>query len=259
MTVERWENPIRRRLRESRPVFGCTITSPSLDLAARAAAAGFDFLWLEMEHSPVSLETVRNVVLATRALPAVPFARVPVTETWVAKRALDAGAWGIVAPMVNTVEQARSIVAATKYPPIGNRSVGGGMHSLNFGCTSSEYYASANDQLLVILQTESPEGIANAEEIYGLPGVDARQREVPVLAQRGRQRGVHDGVRADGVAGAQLQRDLFRACSGRKDQAQEDRQVTRPDGAGHGKTPGANDQHGPRHSFPCSATHAWLR
>lgn len=75
MTGERWENPIRRRLRECQPVFGCTITSPSLDIAARAATAGFHFLWLEMEHSPVTLETVRNIVLATRALPAVPFAR----------------------------------------------------------------------------------------------------------------------------------------------------------------------------------------
>jgi 2-keto-3-deoxy-L-rhamnonate aldolase RhmA len=70
-----WESSVKRRLRESQPVFGCTITTTSLDVAARAASAGFHFLWLEMEHSPLTLETVRNIVLATRDLPAPPFAR----------------------------------------------------------------------------------------------------------------------------------------------------------------------------------------
>ena len=89
------------------------------------------------------------------------------------KRALDAGAWGIVVPMVDTVEQARTAVAAAKYPPIGNRSLGGGLHSLNFDATSGEYFQRANDEILVVLQTESPRGIENAEAIYSLPGVDA--------------------------------------------------------------------------------------
>ena len=97
-----WESPLRRRLRESQPVFGCTITTPSLDLAARAATSGFHFLWLELEHSPLTLETVRNMVLVTRDLPAVPLARVPVTETWTAKRVLDAGVHGVVFPFVST-------------------------------------------------------------------------------------------------------------------------------------------------------------
>src|SRR4026208_1480639 len=99
---DEWESPVRRRLRESLPVFGCTITTPSLDLAARAAASGFHFLWLELEHSPLTLETVRHIVLATRDLPAVPFARVPVTEIWNAKRVLDAGVHGAVVPFVST-------------------------------------------------------------------------------------------------------------------------------------------------------------
>jgi 2-keto-3-deoxy-L-rhamnonate aldolase RhmA len=80
------ESPVRRRLRESLPVFGCTITTSSLDVAARAATAGLHFLWLELEHSPLTLETVRNIVPATRALSAAPFARAPVTERWTARR-----------------------------------------------------------------------------------------------------------------------------------------------------------------------------
>ena len=75
--------------------------------------------------------------------------------------------------MVDTVEQAKIAIAAAYYPPIGNRSVGGGMHSMNFGATAADYYNQANDKILVVLQTESPRGVENAEAIYSLPGVDA--------------------------------------------------------------------------------------
>ena len=80
---------------------------------------------------------------------------------------------GIVVPMVNTVEEAKVAIAATKYPPVGNRSLGGGMQSLNFGAEAGEYFAKANDEILVVLQTESPTGVESAPEIYSLPGVDA--------------------------------------------------------------------------------------
>ena len=75
--------------------------------------------------------------------------------------------------MVNTVEQAQTAIAAAKYPPEGNRSVGGGMHALNFAATTGEYYEQANDEILVVLQTETPAGVDNAEAIYRLPGCDA--------------------------------------------------------------------------------------
>ena len=104
---------------------------------------------------------------------ACPWCAVPEGSHHYIKRALDAGAWGIVVPMVNTVEQARTAIAAAKFPPEGNRSVGGGMHSMNFDATADEYYRRANDEILVVLQTESPQGLANAPEIYALPGCDA--------------------------------------------------------------------------------------
>jgi 4-hydroxy-2-oxoheptanedioate aldolase len=75
--------------------------------------------------------------------------------------------------MVDTVEQARTAIRAAKYPPTGNRSLGGSLSALNFNCSSAEYFNKANDEILVVLQTESPRGIANAEEIYSQPGVDA--------------------------------------------------------------------------------------
>lgn len=75
--------------------------------------------------------------------------------------------------MVNTVEQAKIAIAAAKFPPQGNRSIGGSIPAQNFQCPTGEYYRRANDEILVILQTESPEGVDNAEAIYSLPGVDA--------------------------------------------------------------------------------------
>src|SRR5205085_9682634 len=89
------------------------------------------------------------------------------------RRGLDEGTGGIVGPRVDTVEQAKIAIAAAYYPPGGNRSVGRGMHSMNFGATAGEYYNQANDNILVVLQTESPRGVENAEAIYSLPGVDA--------------------------------------------------------------------------------------
>ena len=81
------------------------------------AALGFDFLWIEMEHSPITLETLRNIILATRGLKAVPIVRVPVVELWTAKRVLDMGALGVIFPFCSTPELAKLAVAACKYPP----------------------------------------------------------------------------------------------------------------------------------------------
>jgi 4-hydroxy-2-oxoheptanedioate aldolase len=103
----------------------------------------------------------------------VPLARVPRGDHDLIKRVLDAGAHGIVVPMVDTVEQAKAAIAAAKYPPVGDRSVGGGLHAINFDAAAGDYYEQANDNILVVLQTESPEGVENAPEIYSLPGVDA--------------------------------------------------------------------------------------
>jgi 4-hydroxy-2-oxoheptanedioate aldolase len=69
------------------------------------------------------------------------------------KCVLDAGAWGIVVPMVDTVEQAKLAIAAAKYPPEGNRSLGGGLHALNFDSSSDDYFRCANDEILVALHT----------------------------------------------------------------------------------------------------------
>jgi 4-hydroxy-2-oxoheptanedioate aldolase len=137
------------------------------------ARLGFDWLTLDLEHGAIDWSQAAAIFAAVADAGCVPLARVPQGTHDYIKRALDGGAWGIVVPMVNTVDQARVAIAAAKYPPVGNRSLGGGMHSMNFDATAADYYARANDEILVVLQTESPQGVDAAEEIYALPGVDA--------------------------------------------------------------------------------------
>jgi len=166
-------NPIKQKLRAGQPSFGTWLSLGDWYAARVMARLGFDWLTLDIEHQPIDWSQAAVIFGAIADAGCVPLARVPEGNHFLIKRALDAGAWGIVAPMINTVEQAREVIAAAKYPPVGNRSLGGGLHSLNFDGTTADYFKRANDEILVVLQTESPTGVANAEAIYSLPGVDA--------------------------------------------------------------------------------------
>ncbi len=166
-------NPVKQKLRDGKPTFGTWLSLGDLYATRVLARLGFDWLTLDIEHSAVDWSQAATLFAAIADAGCVPLARVPEGSHHYIKRVLDAGAWGIVVPMVNTVEQARTAIAAAKYPPEGNRSVGGGMHSMNFAATAGDYYRAANDEILVVLQTESPEGVQNAAAIYALPGCDA--------------------------------------------------------------------------------------
>lgn len=166
-------NPVKQKLRRGEPTYGTWLSLGDLYATRVLARQGFDWLTLDIEHSAVDWSQAAMIFAAVADAGCVPLARVPEGTHHYIKRVLDAGAWGIVVPMVDTVEQGRIAIAAAKYPPVGNRSVGGGMHSMNFDATAAEYYARANDEILVVLQTESPLGVKNAEGIYSLPGCDA--------------------------------------------------------------------------------------
>jgi 4-hydroxy-2-oxoheptanedioate aldolase len=166
-------NSVKRKLAAGEPTFGTWLSLGDLYATRVLARLGFDWLTLDIEHSAIDWSQATTIFGAIADAGCAPLARVPEGSHSLIKRVLDAGAWGIVVPMVDTVEQARTAVAAAKYPPEGNRSVGGGMNAMNFAATAGEYYERANDEILVILQTESPRGVENAEAIYSLPGVDA--------------------------------------------------------------------------------------
>ena len=169
---ERWENPVRKLLAEGKPVIGAPITVNSVDVAAQAANIGFDFLWIEMEHSPIGLETLRNMVLATRGLKVVPFARVPINELWTAKRVLDAGALGVIFPFTSTPELARQAVAACKYPPEGRRGSGPGLASFRWQSPDESYHEFANRNVMVITLIEDQSAVDHIDEIAAIPGID---------------------------------------------------------------------------------------
>src|SRR5581483_7841755 len=172
MTPAPWSNPVKKQLQEGRPVVAATITVNSVDAAAHMANTGFDFLWIEMEHSPITLETLRNMVLATRGLPALPFARVPINEIWTAKRVLDAGVSGVIFPFTSTPELAQQAVAACRYPPLGRR--GSGANLARFCWPDRDrYHDSADENVMVIIIIEEARAVENIDAIAATPGIDA--------------------------------------------------------------------------------------
>ena len=166
-------NTVRAALRRQSPQFGTWLTLAS-PLAARfMARAGFDWLTLDLEHSTVNMETADTIFGAIADAGGIPLARVPANSPENAKRVLDAGAFGVIFPMCCSAEEAGRAVAACRYPPGGSRSVGGGTHALNFGGSPREYYARANEEILVIVQIEHIAGVENCEAICSTQGVDA--------------------------------------------------------------------------------------
>ena len=162
-------NPVKRALKEGKPCFGTWMSLGSITAARFLARAGFHWLNLDIEHSLVDWETATQIAEAG----GTPLARVPANRHDHIKRVLDNGAHGVVVPMVNTREEAESAVAAMLYPPVGNRSVGGSAHALNFGTNAADYYENANNELCVILQCEHIQSVENADAIFSVPGIDA--------------------------------------------------------------------------------------
>jgi 2-keto-3-deoxy-L-rhamnonate aldolase RhmA len=166
-----WTNPVKDLLKKGQPVVGAVISTNSVEIAAQAAALGFDFLWLEMEHSPLTLETVRNIVLATRGLPAVPIARPPVNELWMAKRLLDAGVLGVIFPFTSTPALARQAAAACRYPPAGLRGSGADLAQFRWPAPGG-YYDFADRNVLVVAVVENTIALSHIDEIAATPGID---------------------------------------------------------------------------------------
>lgn len=135
------------------------------------AATGLDFLCIDAEHSQIDRELIENLVRASDAHHIPALVRVPShASEWIAS-ALDAGAAGVLVPRVSTSAQAKAAVMATRYPPVGERGVGPGRASA-YGYRIPDYLKAANESLVLAIQIETAEGLANVEEIAAAEGVD---------------------------------------------------------------------------------------
>ena len=163
-------NTVKQKLMEGKSVVGGTISSPDPNIYCTMANAGFDFLWIEMQHSPLGFQDVARMIWACRGAPAIPFIRVPDATEGDIQKAVDIGALGIIVPMVASAEKMERAVRFAKYPPVGERSQGGGQYRALWG---DDYRATANDNIMVVAMIEQTTGVAVADAIAAVPGVDA--------------------------------------------------------------------------------------
>ena len=166
-------NAVKQLLKAGQPAVGTWLSLGSITAARFMARAGFNWLTTDIEHSLVDWETACHMFASIADAGCVPLARVPGNRHDHIKRVLDNGAMGVVVPMVNSRQEAEDAVAAMLYPPTGNRSVGGSVHALNFGTNATDYYAHANEELLVVIQCEHIASVENADAIFSVPGIDA--------------------------------------------------------------------------------------
>ena len=162
-------NTAKQKLMAGKQIVGGTVSSSDPEVYCAMANAGFDFTWIEMQHSPLTYQETARMIRACKGAPAIPFIRVPDATEGDIQKAADIGALGIVIPMVESVEKVKAAVKFSKYPPIGSRSQGGGQYGELWG---SDYRKTANENMMVVAMIESPAGVAIADQIAAVPGVD---------------------------------------------------------------------------------------
>ncbi|HLJ51400.1 MAG TPA: aldolase/citrate lyase family protein [Bryobacteraceae bacterium] len=162
-------NTVKQKLAAGKPVVGATIFSPDPNIYCAMANAGYDYLWIEMQHSPLTYGDVSKMIWACRGAPAIPFIRVPDATESDIQKATDIGALGIIVPTVDTVEKAEAAVKWSRYPPQGRRSQGAGQYGALYG---SDYHQTINENMMVVIMIETPIGVDNAEKIASVPGID---------------------------------------------------------------------------------------
>jgi 4-hydroxy-2-oxoheptanedioate aldolase len=167
-------NPVRARLAAGQPALGVGVRAVTgVEIARGMRTAGYDWLFIDLEHGAMSLQTAAQISIAALDAAIAPLVRVPHGELSMATRALDNGALGIVVPHVDTAEEARAIARALKYPPLGSRSIGGSAAQLGFRMSElPRSTAALNEALLTVVMIETPVALANLREIAAVPGID---------------------------------------------------------------------------------------
>ena len=172
--MKRIVNPARDRLVAGEVSIGIGLRQArTVDIAKAMKTCGYDWLFIDLEHNSMSIDTAVQISVAALDAGITPLVRVPWMEHWIATRVLDGGALGIVMPHVDTADQARETVDRLKYPPLGHRSVAGAMPAFDFGrVNAAEAIAAINATTLVVVMIETPQAVENADAIAAVEGVD---------------------------------------------------------------------------------------
>ena len=168
------ENPAKRKLAAGELVLCMGLRQArTVDIAMIAAASGFDSVYVDMEHSPISTETTSTICAGAIGLGITPLVRVPSHDRHHSTRALDGGALGVIVPHVNSRAEAQALVENCRFPPVGHRSVMGTGPALGYRALPlGDINQRLNDQTLLIVMLETPEGIEHADDIAAVPGID---------------------------------------------------------------------------------------
>ncbi len=162
-------NTAKQRLNAGEAVVCGWLSLPSSYSAELVASQGYDCVSIDLQHAMLEFETAVGMLQAISSTPAIPLARVGGPEPEPMMKLLDAGAYGLICPMISTVEDAKSFVSACRYPPIGNRSFGPARGLLYGG---SDYVHHADGEMLTIAMIETRQGVENAEAIAAVDGLD---------------------------------------------------------------------------------------
>ena len=173
--ISPWANPVTRALREGRVCIGaCSISFPGIPLAQLFARSGFNFFYVDMEHSQVDYHELAGIAAAAKLAGITPIAGTTSHADHLIARPLDAGAMGVIVPHVSTPEQTADIVKWAKYAPDGERGLlGMGVHTGFETPDGTAWVEAQNREVLVAIKVESALGIENIEAIAAVPGLDA--------------------------------------------------------------------------------------
>lgn len=167
-------NSVKEKLARGEVVASMTVRIvPGVEIVRIAKSAGFDTLYIDMEHSALSMAATSQICIMALEAGIPAFVRVPANTPEYISRVLDGGALGVIAPGVRSAQEARQVVAAAKYPPLGERGLAPGLPHLQYRTfPAAEALPAMNDAIMVIVQFESAAALAAMEEIVAVPGVD---------------------------------------------------------------------------------------
>lgn len=166
------KNPFKARLANGETLIGLWLALANAYTAELCASADFDWMVIDGEHAPNDIRTILSQLQALHGYDVHPVVRLPVGETWLIKQVLDIGAQTILVPMVESAEQARSLVQAVRYAPEGVRGVGAALARASAFGRQRSYLAEANEEVCLLIQIENQKGLSAIEEICRVDGVD---------------------------------------------------------------------------------------